>query len=278
MKWLSKFISGLLIGVLFSLTASFILDSTIFNSSFVKDHAGKSNLYEGLAEELPRLIVPAAPANPGTQRTQQLLSELITPDYVRNKLEPIFDAMETHLREGAPPPVLDLTDLGRQATAAGLPLPQDGPLSQPIPLGQASGAEQQPHPLLQAIKTVQAIGLVAALVLSAALLLSAGHSRKVTALVKPALAVALLLILVAGLLKVAPGILGSALTRNPDLGSLQEPLRRLFESMSLSVSERFFIAGLAYLLTAIVLGLAGWHLSRKSKTITEAKQQRPGRE
>lgn len=280
MKRLSKLISGLLATVLFAVTLSWVLDSTVFNAQFMKSRAQEANLYQGVAEQLPQLVTSGGQRtdDPNAVRTQELLKSVVTPEYVQNKLEPFLDSLETYLRGEGPPPVLDLTDLGRQATAAGLDVPPDTALTKPTAIfapKEGSRSEEGPHPILRLMQAVLRIGSILALLLAGLLMLVNHGFHRLTVLAKVLLTAGIFCALAALLLRLAPNLLGVMINSNQDLGALKGPLKQLMTSMGLEIGSLLLMVAAAYGAGAIVIGGAGWHLTRTHEALTKPTSKNP---
>lgn len=246
MKWLVKFTSGLLVGALFLVTTAWVLDTTVFNAQFVKTQARETDLYTELAKELPT----------------------VTPDYVQGKLEPLLDSLEVYLREGGPAPVLDLSEV-----ALG------GPLAKPTPVftqAQNDGVDAGTHPLLRLIKAVEGFGAIAIVVLIGLLMLFTRGYHRLTVLAKALITVAIMLLLMAALLRFAPNLLNTLIGSDKNLGTLKGPLQQLLTSIGLGVSNRFLLVGLVYGGGGLLVGITGWHLVRKAAKPLKPAPKGPG--
>ena len=118
---LRRIVGSLFTLSLSALAATQVLDRTVLNARYMADEGGRANLYSGLAA-----VSGAALSKQGEapdQKTLEAVQQVLTPEFLRQKVEETLRQFEDHYKKGAPEPRIDLSDFFRRAREAGLQLP-----------------------------------------------------------------------------------------------------------------------------------------------------------
>jgi len=135
---LSKTLSAILVMTITSAVLMAVLRETVLNSHYLEGKLDATNSYGRLSVTLTDQISKQATEEAGVAEKQQFaakLAPLITPQFLRLKINSGLDQMQAYYRGNGPLPVIDLTDIAAQAQAAGIPIPENSGINKPIPLG-----------------------------------------------------------------------------------------------------------------------------------------------
>jgi hypothetical protein len=118
-----KFLAGLAAACLALALSLVIIDNTLFSAAFVKSNAAKANIYPDLSTLIQQSLSgdPSQPPDP----VQKQLVALISPQFVRTKLETFLDQLDPYLHGTGYKPALNLAELQTMAAAKGITVPPD---------------------------------------------------------------------------------------------------------------------------------------------------------
>lgn len=255
MKLLRKIISGLLVLSLTSAIMLVCLDATILRADFITAKADQTNIYSNLANQLTKSLATSSDAAQQTA-TQQALSSVITPTYVKGKLTTYLQGLEQHFRLGQPTPTLDFSDLSSKLAAAGITLPPDGQAQLNSQINQETAKSSQVSGLgaLYHNGTATKWGLwVAAIILAGLLALASPDGRRLTTLAKAFIASAILLLVYYAILRYLPTLVAQKVTTTSVTGPLLASVNQLLAKATAGVASVVlrWIIGLGVLAAAL---------------------------
>jgi hypothetical protein len=267
MQTLSKWLSSLAITVVGLVVVAFVLDATVLSAQHWKQSAKTADFYTGMAKALPAIIIPMDGELPGADVVRASLSAKITPDYTEAKFNDLFDGVEANLRQNAPVPKFDLTDLAGEAQRAKLAGGFGTAFAKPVEINLPAG----PRLLFQAVQWLKGWGLGAAIL--AALLVALAAGRKwLKRLGQTLLLSALLPLICFGLSGLLPPVITGRLDSKGDAGVMAQPLTRLVEQVLTGTGQMALYAGAALAVAGIglIIGQRAW-LKRHSNELKPMK-------
>lgn len=257
MQSINKLLFFLSVAAVGLVVVAFVLDATVLSAQHWHKSAQKSNFYVGMARALPELIVPPSSTDPRAAGLRKRLNAMITPDYTESKVVELAQGLEANMRQGAPAPRLDLTDLVAEAQKAQIPASSFNTLlAKPVEINLPAG----PKRLFEGVQWLKGWGLIAALMVSVLVALMAGR-KGLKRLGHVLLLAGLLPIAIFGMTKLAPQALQGTLTKG-DMGVMGHPTAKLIEQVITDTGLVALYAGLALVLVAVVLMICQFALTK----------------
>jgi multisubunit Na+/H+ antiporter MnhB subunit len=144
---LSKLLATLLVTMLTGTILTTVVNQTVLSSHYVEGKLTETNSYQRLSVALSDQVGQKVTAGAGSenQLVTTKLQTIITPDVLKVKINTALEQMQAYLQGSGPRPTIDLTDLGTQAQAAGIPVPADSGLAKPISFPNTYRADGQKH-------------------------------------------------------------------------------------------------------------------------------------
>lgn len=117
MKFLRKLFTSLAALALALACLVWIFDATLFSAKFLTARADEADTWQTLTEFIPSIT--------GEERSpeREVMTAVLTEDYVRLKGTSLLEQYERSLRENGPAPRLDFSDLLTEAQMQGFPIP-----------------------------------------------------------------------------------------------------------------------------------------------------------
>jgi hypothetical protein len=245
---LSKLLSTLLVFTLTGTVFSTVVNQTVLNSHYIEGKLTQTNSYERLSTALSEQVSQKVAAGSENPLVARELKSILSPETLRTKINSTLDQLQAYYEGKGPLPTIDLTDLGAQAQAAGIPLPSDSNISKPITLDGIPRTKGQGHNL----KNSQYTLLITTLVLAAALALVCRQRHKWVAFPGVLLASGILIGLLAVLAAAASGAITQAIPFNAENAALATIGRDLASSIMTDVARHLgFMAALCELLSVM---------------------------
>jgi hypothetical protein len=195
--WVTKLLASILVFCSVIAIIGFVTSQTILNSKYLKQQFTEANGYNRLSTALSAEIAQEAGAdNPQVAATAQ---KILTPQVLRQRTDQALDQYQANLKGNGQVPTIDLSDLAAQAQAAGVQIPADSALNQPIKLAPANAAGSKPAQQVDRTK----IALVVAVVLLLVLAFTSWKSKRYTTIPNALISTGVIIGLI------ALGILGS---------------------------------------------------------------------
>ena len=248
MKWISRFLAGLLALALIATALAWVLGQTIWDQNYIVHKTEQVKLANQLAPALSKMLA----ANAGsTADGAVILGDALTPEYIQGRLDTLIPALERYYREGGQVPRLDLSDLKSRITAAGYVVPPElaATLERPqdIHAGQADGAIRMAN---QQARRLQWVAPLAAALLAGLIALLARRRRwLVLAGASLSAAIGTALLAVAAWLPVS---LVQSTLANSSAALLAEPIRTIIEAVAQDQSGLLVWAAVGMVVTAAV--------------------------
>ena len=132
-----------------TLVASFyvwFLDAVILNPAKLVPALNESGVMREVATLLPEKVAQNADASERAE-IKAKVAQVVTSDYVQSKVDAIARSMTTYMREGAPEPVLDISDFPAKLRASGVDVGQDidKNFAKPIELNKGGNLNKLPQ-------------------------------------------------------------------------------------------------------------------------------------
>ncbi len=203
--WVSKVLGTLFLMAMVSITINFVLSQTVLSSGYLDARLKKVHAYDQLSTAITDEITKKSGADPATIAKVQ---DIVTPEVLEQRIPGVLKQFEDYTKNGGAAPQIDVSDLVEQARAAGIEIPADSNLDQPISLADGVGSIKLDQTSKQAGQ-LNTLAIVAAGVLGAALLLVCWLRRDFT--IFPVLAIVYGAIFIVGafFLWVVPSALSS---------------------------------------------------------------------
>ncbi len=253
MKFLIKFIGWITVVVVSVTALVFILDGTLLNSKFLSQKAQVAGIYTDLAADLPQAL-----AGSNTD-IKNVLSDVITPDYVQTKLDDYLASLEQHYRRGAEAPDLTLGDLGPAIEERGYELTP--PLTQLIntPIIKAPTSHGLLDQIYQGVGRLKVIGPLLIAVL-AVLLIFMGHAKRTHTIVRVLLESSAAMVLAYVLWLALPGLLTQALSSQTDIKLPAQPILNWLKAVFTGIGTVTLHTAIGFAIGAVVALVADWLL------------------
>jgi hypothetical protein len=180
-KFFKALLATLLIPIIFTTSVAYVLNATVLDMGYLKKEANKTGFYKDFSELVPTQLSQMAAQSPAEQaQIKKMVTQIITPGVVQNKLEVYFAEFENHYKHNGPAPTLDLSDLVKQASAAGINIPtQDIQTSFTLPAETDAKLKQ----VFEGGKTAKTGTLITAGIMLCLLLLLSAKTHSYTSLV-----------------------------------------------------------------------------------------------
>jgi hypothetical protein len=254
MKLLSKFIGGILILTISTVTLAYIMSATLLSADYYKAKANELHLYETLSTSIPGNIAGGDPA------TQAALTSIVSNAYVQQKLNPFLDGIQHYYFDNAPAPQIDFSDFAAEAQRQGIVIPPDSGVTKPI-VFQDPGLKQY----LSQVAAIKLYGLILALLLAAAMIGINKGRHRFTALGKTLIVAGIWEGVIFLLLQVLPGVAESFIKGQKDIGPLQPILIDLFKSVLADIGHEFGLVAIGLAIAGAALIIAGIIFTGASK-------------
>lgn len=263
MKILSKLLilpAALALGLT---VAAWILDGTILNASFITSTAQKNDSFTTLSRALPKELAKDNPQG------QAILSGIITPKYVEEKLAGFLTGLEHYHRKSGPPAVLDLSDIASKASAQGFSMQ-----AKDLPVFKYE-VDRVKSPLAKAyiyVGQVKLFGLLAALILGALVIYFAENRARSFA--KMSIIAAFLLAVFFAALHTLPSLVVGQIESSPARAVL-EPTLEVVGAAFRQSAKIMLLAAVALTVGGIGGVIAGWVLSHTGHGHKAGSGKRP---
>ncbi len=255
MRFLAGLLGSLLTISIIAVSTSFVLDRTLLSSSYLESKAQQTNLYSDLARLLPEQIgAHGAATAAGQAQITDKLKTVITPEAIRQHVEPALTQMEQFYKAGAAAPaVINFSDLADRARAAGLDIPANQFDQQVI----LTPTDSPARPVIRKFEVGKNYALFAALALLIGLGFVSYRLKKfghlLAALIIPATWFA---VLAFGVTKL-PGLANANFKLNDQAQPLGPTVGHLVGAISHDLSVKFL--DLTIILVALALAVYGAH-------------------
>lgn len=246
--WLSKILSTLLVAVLTSAIFTITLSQTLLNSRYLEQKLAATHSYSRLSVALSNQISTQATAV-GNAEVSSKLQTILTPAELQSKVNGALDQLQAYYQGKAVQPSIDLTDLASQVQAAGVPVPVDSGIAEPVKLG---GNTRMQH-VAQNFERVRTVTMIMTAVLVVVLALLSWRRRQYKSLPNVLITVGILIGLLAGALAVGAGMLTHYLTFQTNAEAFTAIARDLGTSIANDLAQRFGIIAAVFL----AFGVAG---------------------
>ena len=167
-NWIIYIVATLVVLLGIGVTLNLVLSQTLLSSNYVETQLDDTDAYTGLSsaisDEFTKNMKDAEQANP---QEAEIIRTIITPDVVQEKLTELLSQAEGYIKHDGPAPVLDLSDVVTKAREAGLDVPADSEIAEPITFGTAESRQQ----FVQDVHTVRTFSTVLIVVTSVLVLL-----------------------------------------------------------------------------------------------------------
>lgn len=276
-SWLSKLLASLLVVVLTGAVFTMVLNQTVLNSKYLKQHLASTDSYSRLSVALSNEItkVTDQPEVPADLIQVEKLKTIFTPTLLQTKIDTSLDQLESFYRGNGQVPSLDLTDVVAQAEAAGIPIPADSEVRKPITFG----SNQQAQDVSKTFDQVRTGTLIASLVLVAALLFVSWERHKWAALPDVLIIVGVLLGLAAIAFAVVSNMAGHYAQPVTNSNAFEPIGRDLAANIARDLAKRIGIFAGAFAVVGIVTRVlvARMHSDVSVKTALKTGLQRPAK-
>lgn len=252
MTFISRLLAALLVPILVSLSLSVAANRTLFDTTYLKDVAKKTDLYAQVMSTAEKLMTGQGVNAKDATKLKSAIEKAATPGYLETQVNQFLDQL--NVRGEGSTPSLDLTQFAAEAKKAGAEVPAE--LSKPIPLSPDVNAKIQAS--RQSTQRTQSISLILAGVLLIGLVLVSVKSRHYGALMYVFGMTAVLLVILALAIRTLPAEIVKSLTSDGDIGPI---VKDLFTSVSAQLSADvatilfWFAAGYAVAL-ALTIGFS----------------------
>lgn len=248
LAWLNRLMATLLTTLLFVVIVALAASQTFLNGAYMKGQLQAHHAYSRLSTALSNDIATRAGSAGDTQLTSQL-QQILKPAVLQQRLDSTIDQIQAYYQHNGPVPTLNVSDLLDQAQTAGLPVPNDQKLQQPIKLTALDKTKQ-----LANVLKFTGIGLVGVIVLLILGMWAIAHKRRNY---KPFAAVlvslGIMLSVTGGALLLVPKVFNKLVGFNP----ASNPYGPLARDLALAIVHDFalhlLVPGLAILIAGILL-------------------------
>lgn len=268
LSWLNRLSASTLTILLFVAVVLFALSQTVLDAQYIKTELQHQNAYNRLSVAISNDIAKNADATTTTTQTQlmQQLQTVVTPQILQARLTKTIDEIQAYYEGRGPVPTLDVSDLVNQAQQAGLPVPDDPKLQQPIKLTAATNIKRLVNPAL----AVGAAMLAFILFLIIGLLVAAHKRHNYKTLTAVLTSLGIMLSVTGGALLVVPHIFNKLYTFNPTTN----PFGALAHDVALGILHdfalRLAVPGLAILAIGILLRVLIAKADKRAKVAASA--------
>jgi hypothetical protein len=266
LSWLSKLLASLLTASLCGIIITLTLSQTLMSSHYLEGQLNKTNSYNRLSTALSTEVAKQAglASNP---QVNTLIQGILTPAVLKQKINSALDQLQAYYRGNGATPVIDLSDLASQAQAAGVPLGQNNPLSQPITLGSNSAkASATAKGVSKTFDHVRLTTIITSLVLVVALLAVSWERHRYGALPDVLICVGVLIGLVALIFDLGPSLADHYIKLSSTSNAFAALGHDLAESIARDLARRFGIIAAACLVAGIVTRILAGRLQGKAAT------------
>jgi multisubunit Na+/H+ antiporter MnhB subunit len=247
----SKLLASLLVSALATAAITVVVGQTVLSSHYLEGQLQKSNSYNRLSDALVDQMSQQA-ASTGNTLVATQLKNIITPVFLKEKINSALDQLQAYYRGNGPQPVIDLTGLAAQAQAAGIPVGEDSGITKPIVLAK----NDQARGLSKTFDHVRLSAIISIVVLAALLVLVSWERHRYAALPDVVIALGVLLGLLGLSLWLVPGLLTHVLKPSLTANAFVPIVRDLTFNIVRDLAKRFStIAGLCL---AIGIGTRIW--------------------
>jgi hypothetical protein len=162
--WVTKLLASLL--VFFSVIAimGFVTSQTVLSGKYLKQQFTKVDGYTRLSSALSAEVAQEAGAD--NPQVAIAAKQILTPQVLQQRTDQALDQYQAYLKGTGQVPTIDLSDLATQARAAGVQIPADSALNQPIKLAPANVSNSKPAQQVDRAKLALAAVVVLVLVLA----------------------------------------------------------------------------------------------------------------
>jgi hypothetical protein len=218
MTFVSRLLAAFLVPLLVSLSVSVAMNRTVFDTDYLKDLAKKTDLYTKAISTAETLMTGQGMSAKEVAKLKSTFEKAATPGYLEGQVSQFLDQLD--VRGEGSTPSLDLTQFAAEAKKAGAEVPAE--LSKPIPLSPDVNSKIQAS--RQSTERTQLISLVSAGLLLIALILISVKSRHYGALMYVFGMTAVLLGVLAMIVRTLPSEIIKGLTSNGDIGPIFKDL------------------------------------------------------
>ena len=243
LKWLSKFLSGLLVLSLGGLIISAVTSQTIMSSSYLESQMDKVDAYSRLSSALSSEVSKQA-GLAGNSQAVALVSSVLTPAALKQKINAALDQLTLYYQGKAAAPSIDLNGFAPQLQATGIQLPADSALSRPIKLTRGGGTNNVAAYPARSFADTRTAAIIASVLLTLALLTVSWQRRRYGALPGVFITVGALTGLGALALSLVPGLFDHYVKFNTASNAFASLGRDLAEDIIRDLGRRYgIIAG-----------------------------------
>ncbi len=259
LKWLSHLLSSLLVASLCALIISTVLSQTLMSSHYLEGQLTKADAYNRLSVALSAQVVQQsdAAANP---LVATAVSKILTPDVLKQKINTAIDQLSLYYQGKGPAPSVDLSEFAPQVQAAGVPLPADNQLFQPIKLVPDSGTNKTVAYPGKSFAGAHAAALLSTIMLTLLLAAVSWQRRRYGALPGVAITVGVFVGALALILRSSVGALDHYIKFSTSSNAFAPLAHDLAKNITMDIGNRFGIIALICLVVGIIAGVIAGRL------------------
>lgn len=271
MKFIRGLIALLTIGVITNVAGAWVLDSTLFSSSFILERAQKADFFTQATKALPEFMRQSPDKE--TRANAEVIAAVVTPAYVETKFSDYLTQLEARYRDEGPKPQLDLTDLGVLAQKDGFHLPAEA-IDEPVTLGDPISPERTKF-FFTNLNWIKFGGIGLGILMLGLVWLAADSAHRYKSVFKTLLGAAIGLLPNWLFFYFAPGLAVSALNNDVKTKALAPALGGLIQSVFRGTAAHYLMAAAVLAILAFSVLAARLVLKGKSRKAAAPKRRRP---
>jgi hypothetical protein len=269
LSWLSKILAGVLAAMLAGAIIAVTFTHTVLSSHYLENQLASTHSYDKLSGALINEIKTQADGT-GNPEIAAKLQSILTPVTLRYKINSALDQLQAYYRGHGPQPVIDLTDLSAQAQAAGVAIPADSGLNQPIKLAGNARMRSLSSTFDRARMAMVLVGLA----LVAALLIVSWERHRYVALPDVLIVVGILMGVLATMFELVSGMASHYVKFAADSNAFAAIGRNLAVAVTTDLARRFGVIAAAFIVVGVALRL--WATKLRAKSLTTSSGSKLG--
>lgn len=258
LSFLSKTLATLLTAVLSTAIITTIMNQTLLSSAYLEGQMTSVHGYDRASVALSDEIAhsPDLAAYP---MAEPVLQSVLTPTVLKQKINGALEQMQAYYQGNGPRPVIDLTDLASQAQAAGVPVPQNSGLTQPIVLGSSNSNTKN---VGRNVSDIRPATLILSVLLATALAAVAWRRRQFKPLPNVLISVGILVGLVALVLHLGSGLADHFLRFGTSSNLFASLGHDLADSIANDLAKRFGVVAVVLLAVGVPARIWVGHIQK----------------
>jgi hypothetical protein len=275
LKLLSHFLSSLLVLSLCGLIVASVMSQTVMSSHYLEGQLDKANAYNRLSAALSDEVTKQAGVA-GNPQISAAAKSVLNSAALKQKISTALDQLALYYQGKGPAPTINLNDFTSQLQTAGVALPANNDLSQPIKLAPDAGTNKSVAYPAKSFAQTRTATIITSILLALALLAVSWQRHRYGALPNALITVGVFFGLGALALDLVPGLFDHAVKFDTASNAFASLGHDLAVNIVRDLARRFGIIAAVLLVVGIAGRIVATRLQSNSKALTPLKASPKG--